>query len=185
KELQRILINNIHSPAGEGDIVRMTMMWLGSQSPRAGERAMNYVDSVKRGADVRMMLSLDLFKDNTTDSGLPPEVALQMLQGFTELKAHGLKSDLRVQVGSPTYNAIILNNDCIAMIISDNPLTGTFVTGEFNQDLIDDAVNAFDAHWENALSMVSPDVEALAKSEIMKSKFIVSVLKKIYPNFPG
>ncbi len=135
-------MNNIHIPAGPDDIVRMTMMWLGSLSTGVGERTVNYLDSAKKGADVRLMLSLEMFKDNTTDSGIPLEVALGMLKGVAELNAQGLKTDLRVQVGSPTYNAIILNNDCIAMIISDNPMTGTFVTGEFNQDLIDDAVNA-------------------------------------------
>lgn len=184
KELQRVLMNNIHNPAGPGDIIRMTMMWLGSFGPGMDDRSIKYFDSAKNGAEIRMMVSLEMLMGDSAENEITLKVGLSMLQSMTELYAQGLKVDIRVQTGPPTYNATILNNDCIAMIISDYPMTGTFVTGEFNQDLIDDAVNAFDSHWEKALSLVNPDMELLKNSDIMESEFIIKVFKSFYPNFP-
>ena len=47
-------------------------------------------------------------ENNTSDTGVPLEFALGMLKAVTELNAQGLKTDIRVQVGAPTYNAIAM-----------------------------------------------------------------------------
>ena len=91
----------------------------------------------------------------------------------------GHKIDVRLYSGPQTYNASILNTDRIAMIISDNPMTATYVTKEFNPDLIEDAVSSFDSTWEKAISLFSPDVKALKEAGIDQSSYIGKMLPEI------
>ena len=46
-----------------------------------------------------------------------------------------------------------LNDQSTALIITENPLTATWLTREFNPDLIDNAIESFDKNWENAKSV--------------------------------
>ena len=42
----------------------------------------------------------------------------------------------------------------MALIIAENPVTATWITREFNPDLIDNAVKTFDKDWKNAKSVL-------------------------------
>jgi hypothetical protein len=52
----------------------------------------------------------------------------------------------------------------MALVIADNPLTATWITRDFNPDLIDNAVKAFDRDWKKSrsfLELTPQDLQAL------------------------
>ncbi|MBE0527383.1 MAG: hypothetical protein IH631_10600, partial [Candidatus Thorarchaeota archaeon] len=82
-----------------------------------------------------------------------------MMTMFFDLRARGKKFDGKLYAGPKTYNQVSFNNESMALIIAENPVTATWITREFNPDLIDNAVESFDKDWEMAKSILdlTPD----------------------------
>jgi hypothetical protein len=74
---------------------------------------------------------------------------------LTELRANGKMFDARLYVGPKTYNQVSFNTESMALIITENPVTATWITRDFNPDLIDNAVQTFDQDWEKGKSLLS------------------------------
>ena len=156
EELHRVLRFNMLERAREGDIIRATLLWLGpfvDETSRA--RVMRFFDAAEQGAEVRYMVSTDIFRaeeDSEIRQGLQGLVG--MMQGLLDLKARGKKFDGRLYEGAKTYNQVSINNESMALIIAENPVTATWITREFNPDLIDNAVKTFDKDWKKARSVL-------------------------------
>lgn len=156
EELHRILRFNMLEKAREGDIIRATLLWLG---PFVDEtslvRVKRFFDAAEQGAEVRYMVSTDVFnaeKDSSVRQGL--QGLMGMMQMFLDLRARGKKFDGRLYSGPKTYNQVSFNNESMALIIAENPVTATWMTREFNPDLIDNAVKTFDNDWKKAKSVL-------------------------------
>ncbi|MHA1577743.1 MAG: hypothetical protein ACTSU3_10320 [Candidatus Thorarchaeota archaeon] len=179
-ELNRVLKYNIHAPAKKGDIIRMSMMWLGPFGQGILNRSMKYFESASQGVETRWLANMGMLVDESApDIEVPLEIGMALMLKVVKLRMEGHKIDVRLYAGAQTYNASILNADRIAMIISDNPMTATYVTKEFNPDLIEDAVSSFDSIWERAISLFDPDIKSLEKAGIDKSSYIGKLLPEI------
>ena len=77
-----------------------------------------------------------------------------MLHSVIEFRKSGIKFDVRLYDGPNTYNQVSFNNDNMALVIAENPMTATWITRDFNPDLIDNAVKAFDKDWRKAKSFL-------------------------------
>lgn len=77
-----------------------------------------------------------------------------MMKEVLDLRARGKKFDGRLYMGPKTYNQVSFNKESMALIIAENPVTATWITREFNPDLIDNAVESFDKDWEKAKSVL-------------------------------
>jgi Fe2+ or Zn2+ uptake regulation protein len=155
-ELHRVLKYNMLDVAKKGDTIRATLLGVAQfVDEGAIERTQRFLEVARRGADVRYLMSIDIFKiDELTDIKIDEERAAEFIQGLIELKKRGLKLDFRIYVGPKTYFHVSLNNDNMALIISEEPMTATWITREFNPDLIDNAVKAFDRDWKKAKSIL-------------------------------
>jgi len=164
-ELHRVLRYNMLDVAKKGDIVRLTALWLGPFVEGAMERTMRFIETAKRGVDVRYMISTEVFRIEDLVASASYDIAkvLALLQNLGELRRAGLKFDIRIYEGPKTYNQVSLNRDNMALIIAENPVTATWITRDFNSDLIDNAVKTFDREWKKArsfLDMTPKDLEA-------------------------
>lgn len=152
-ELHRVLKYNMLDVAKKGDTIRATALWI---EPFADEgiidRTVKFIEAASRGADVRYMVSADAFRlDNMTDVSTT-EKGTQMIHYIDELRKSGVKFDVRIYDGPKTYNQVSLNTDNMVLIIAEDPVTATWITRDFNPDLIDNAVKAFDRDWKKTTS---------------------------------
>ncbi|MFW9795011.1 MAG: hypothetical protein ACFFEE_11945 [Candidatus Thorarchaeota archaeon] len=166
EELHRVLRYNMLDIAKKGDVIRATVLWL---TPLVNESAINrtqkFIEAAMRGAEVRYMFSTDaVIAEGLGDGVINFEDARGMLQHVGKLIQEGVKFDIRFYDGIRTYQQVSLNSDNMALVISENPLTATWITRDFNPDLIDNAVKAFDREWRKAKSffrMTPEDMQAL------------------------
>ncbi len=154
EELNRVLKYNITDVAKKGDVIRATVLWLTPLLKGGEDRMMKFIDAAMRGADVRYLVTLDILSagqlvEQDMDSQKMGEVA----QGIIKMREAGIKIDVRVFPAGRTYSQVSLNDQSTALIITENPLTATWLTREFNPDLIDNAISSFDKNWEKAKSL--------------------------------
>lgn len=156
EDLHRVLKYNMLDVSEKGDTIRATVLWLGPfVGSRTLDRTRRFIEAAQRGADVRYMLSTDVFKlDQMTDMTFNMDGAIALIRGVHELRKRGVKFDVRIYDGPKTYNLVSFNNDNMALVIAENPLTATWFTRDFNPDLIDNAVKAFDRDWKKAKSFL-------------------------------
>ena len=180
QELHRVLKNNIHTRAEKGDILRSNMTWLGSLGRGSQHRIKKDIEAASRGVEVRWMINSKIFKmDEQIRNQLGKEDLVQLFQLFFKLKRDKVPFNLRVYGGEEAYNHVSLNRDALAMVITDEPLTATYVTRDFNAELIDNTVNNFDELWSSAIPIFSLKNGDLEKLGIKPNGFIGSILASI------
>jgi Fe2+ or Zn2+ uptake regulation protein len=155
-DLHRVLRYNMLDVAKKGDIVRLTALWLGPFVEGAMERTIKFIETAQRGVDVRYMVSTEVFRVEELAPGVSFDMdqVMELLRNLGELRKRGVKFDIRIYEGPKTYNQVSLNRDNMALIIAENPVTATWITREFNPDLIDNAVKAFDRDWKKSRSFL-------------------------------
>jgi hypothetical protein len=163
-ELDRVLKYNITSVAKKGDIIRATVLWLTPLLKGGEDRMMKFIDAANNGADVRYLVTIDILgAQQMVDRDMDQGKMKGIVQGIYKMREAGLKFDVRVFPGVRTYSQVSLNDQSTALVITENPLTATWLTREFNPDLIDNAVTSFDKHWESAISLFELGAEDFEK----------------------
>jgi Fe2+ or Zn2+ uptake regulation protein len=162
-ELHRVLKYNMLDIAKKGDTIRATMLWFGPFLDFGIlDRTLKFLEAAKRGADVRYLMSTDVFTiDELGKFESDFERASGLLHSMIDLKRKGVKIDFRIYAGPKTYNQVTLNRDNMVLVLAENPVTATWITREFNPDLIDNAVKAFDRDWKKAESFLDLKPEEL------------------------
>jgi uncharacterized coiled-coil protein SlyX len=163
-ELHRVLKYNMLDVARKGDTIRATLLWVGPFLDQGTmDRTQRFVEAAMRGVEIRYMMSVDIFRlEDITQLEFDEERAAGMIQGLIELKKRGVKFDFRIYSGPKTYFQVSLNKDNMALVISEDPLTATWITRDFNPDLIDNAVKSFDRDWKKAKSLLDMKPEDMA-----------------------
>ncbi len=156
EELQRVLRYNILDVAGKGDKIRATALWLGPFVEGAMERTIKFIEAAQRGADVKYLISTEVFKldEMASETSFDMDKVMRLMRNLSELRKGGLKFDIRIYDGPKTYNQVSFNNENMALIISEDPVTATWITRDFNPDLIDNALKSFDKHWKKSKSFL-------------------------------
>ena len=165
EELHRVLRYNMLDNAGRGDIIRATALWMGPFIDNdVVTRTMRFAEAAERGADIRYLISIDFF-NLERDKGVRFQLkeGLQMLEDLGELRNRGKKFDIRLYAGPNTYNQISFNRESMALVITENPMTATWISRRFNPDLIDNAVKTFDKDWKMSESFFDLTVEDILK----------------------
>ncbi len=155
KELHRVLRYNMLDVAGEGDIIRATVLWVG---PFVDEdiisRTMKFIEAAERGAEVKYLITTNVFQvEQNQGVKVNKEDILGLFSIIIEMKERGKKFDFRLYAGPHTYNQISFNDENMALVITENPVTATWMTRKFNPDLIDNAIKTFDKDWKKSKSV--------------------------------
>jgi hypothetical protein len=166
EDLHRVLKYNMTDVAKKGDIIRVTVLWLGPfVDDTTLDRSTKFIEAAKRGAEIRYMISTDVFnlEEMTSDISVDFEAAIGLMQNLFQLRKSGVKFDIRIYDGPKTYNQVSINRDNMALVIAENPVTATWITRDFNPDIIDNAVKTFDRDWKKATPFIN------MAPEVMKS----------------
>ncbi len=163
EELHRVLRYNMLDVAEEGDMIRATVLWVGPFIDElTKDRTIRFVRAAQRGADVRYLVSTDVFgMEDTMDTRLNIDALKGLFQSIVKLKQEGVRFDVRLYSGEKTYNQVSFNRENMVLIIAEDPVTATWITRDFNPDLIDNAVASFDKSWDSARSFLELTPEDL------------------------
>ncbi|MGD9396196.1 MAG: hypothetical protein PVJ05_07200 [Candidatus Thorarchaeota archaeon] len=164
EDLHRVLKYNMTDVAKKGDIIRVTVLWMGPfVDDTTLDRSTKFIEAAKRGAEIRYMLSTDVFnlEEMTSNMSVDLEGAVGLMQNLFQLRKSGVKFDIRIYDGPKTYNQVSINRDNMALVIAENPVTATWITRDFNPDLIDNAVKTFDRDWKKAIPFIDIAPEVL------------------------
>ena len=186
-ELHRVLRYNMLDIAEEGDTIRATALWVGPfADDSVWTRTMRFAKAAERGADVRYLLSTTIF-DFERSNGKPENLGetFRMLNILGELRHRGKKFDMRLYTGPNTYNQISFNRESMALVISANPVTATWITRRFNPDLIDNAVETFDKDWKMAKSVFDLTPEDYEAFGVAPEKIIRMLMSQEDDNKKG
>ena len=181
-EYYRVTNSTIYEPAKEGDIIRCSVMTFAPFVQGATERADRIFVAAARGVEVRYSVTIEaLTHDSSIRSEITSDRPAMTIASFIRSRKEGLPIDIRFNDGPKnTYQFMSLNNDSMAFMISENPLTAAWITRVFNPDLIDNAIASFDLQWEKAVSLSKLSPEYLKKAEIPPNACIVEALADVY-----
>ncbi len=154
--LQATLKNNIFRPSGAGNIIRTTMSWFGPFADQnMVKRFQKYIDAAERGADIRYLVSFNALASTQVPHEYLRDVPA-LLTMLGEMNRCGKRIDVRVFNGANPFNHVIVDDRAMVLIITEDPVTATYFSRDFNSILIDEAVNVFDEKWKDAISIVNP-----------------------------
>ena len=181
-EYYRVTNSTIYEPATEGDIIRCSIMVFAPFVKGAMERVDRIFVVAARGVEVRYSVTIKaLTDDSSIRSEIPPDRLVMTIASFIRSRKEGLPIDIRFNDGPKnTYQFMSLNNDSMAFMISENPLTAAWITRVFNPDLIDNAIAGFDLQWEKAVSLSNLSPEYLKKAKIPPNACVVEALADVY-----
>jgi hypothetical protein len=168
-ELDRVLKYNVTDVAKKGDVIRATVLWLTPLLKGGEDRIMKFINAAQRGVDVRYLVTLDILSaGELVQRDMDPQRMGGIAQGIIKMREAGIKFDVRVFPAGRTYSQVSLNDQSTALVITENPLTATWLTREFNPDLIDNAISSFDENWKDAKSifeLTAKDFEKMGASD--------------------
>lgn len=161
--LHRVLRYNMLDSAKKGDIIRATLLWAGPWiDSTTGARILRFFEAAERGADIRYLITTDIFRlENEQEKRANLQAMTGLFQKLIEMRSRGKKFDARFYLGAKTYNQISLNRESMALIITENPVTATWITRRFNPDIIDNAVKSFDRNWKRSKSVFDLTLEEM------------------------
>jgi len=173
-ELHRVLRYNMLDRAQKGDVIRATLLWAGPWiDATAKERLLRFFEAAERGVEVRYLVTTDIFRLEDDASARTNLGALTgMVERLFEMRERGIRFDARFYNGPKTYNQISFNRDSMALVITESPVTATWITRQFNPDLIDNAVKSFDRDWKKSRSFFELTQQEMAALGIVPGGLI-------------
>jgi len=139
------LINEkVYAKLKRGDTIRITVEWL-EKFNELGVQRINQIESLlKRGV---RFLGLD-----HTNSSSSLDARLKLLRmwrkrGYDTQYRRCLRNDA-------TYQIIARNREGAVLIVSESPLSATWIPRESNPDLVDNAINSFDIDFKQGIELI-------------------------------
>ena len=181
-EFYRVTTSTIFDVAKEGDIIRCSVMTFAPYLQGATERVDRVFVAASRGIEVRYSVTIKaLIKDGSIRSEITPDALARTIASFIGCRKEGQPIDIRFNDGPKnTYQFMSLNNDSMAFMISENPMTAAWITRSFNPDLIDNAIANFDSQWEKSISLNDLSPEYLKKTGIPPDSYIATTLADVF-----
>ncbi|MFW9849505.1 MAG: hypothetical protein ACFFF4_10200 [Candidatus Thorarchaeota archaeon] len=180
EELHKVLEDHVHGPAGPGDIIRSTMSFGGPWTNEGAQlRGRKYFESARRGVDVRWLVDMKVWQSDEIARNFPVDLAARLIGEFVKLQNEGCKVEIRLYTGGVAYNQSSLNDDRVILIITEDPTTSTYVTRDFNSDLVDSVIKNFDEVWEKAIPMFGAKPEELKKLGLADTPYLMNLMQKI------
>ena len=177
-EFYRVTNSTIFDIAKEGDIIRCSVMTFAPYLQGATERVDRIFVAAARGIEVRYSVMIKaIMKDGSIRSEITPDALSRTIAAFIGCRKEGQSIDIRFDDGPKnTYRFMSLNNDSMAFMISENPMTAAWITRAFNPGLIDNAIANFDSQWGKSISLNNLSPEYLKKTGISPDSYIAKTL---------
>ncbi|MGY5875059.1 MAG: hypothetical protein RTU30_04890 [Candidatus Thorarchaeota archaeon] len=178
-EFYRVSDNSIFAVAQDKDIIRNSLLWLSPFVTRASDRIQKMVSAIENGTEIRYLVARNIFEQgNLIGEAVGVKKLQESLGVLTSIYREG-KIDVRIYDGPKNaYNFTSLNEDRIAFILTQEPLTAIYFTKEFNPDLILNSIESFDKLWAAAPSFLGMILSYMKDGKFKDPKVLSSI-------FPG
>ncbi len=153
EEFQRITDETIYLAAKKGDVIRTSVA---NAAPFVGgytERIQRIFVAAQKGVEVRYAVPPSVLQNTALTEGEASQaMTRQILGAIKNDRSEGPGLHMRINPAGPKSHQFVgLNNQVIALWISENPPTAAWITREFNADLIDHIIKTFDDQWQQSL----------------------------------
>ncbi|MHA1959297.1 MAG: hypothetical protein ACW99U_03660 [Candidatus Thorarchaeota archaeon] len=179
-EWQRVTNRTIFEKAEPGDIVRTSVMKIAPFLTGVETRLGRLFEAGARGVEIRYMVPAEVFRqDDDIKESIETDWLVNALGQMASFVKKGIKFDVRINMGTKRSFAFIgLNDECIALMISENPVMGAWMTRDFNPRLIDNALTAFDDTWSKSKSIIGLKPADLAKFGAGPESYLQSLIEQ-------
>jgi hypothetical protein len=135
----KLLENKVYSGLKEGDVIRVKLEWMSDIDYLESGRRMRYEELLQNGVEIR---ALD------HDRG-EKKVRPDMMKALIVMQNQGGKAGYRILPREDaTYQFIGRNTEGIVLIVSESPLSATWLPRSSNAELVDNAIDNFDSDYE-------------------------------------
>ncbi|MBD3157306.1 MAG: hypothetical protein GF309_00830 [Candidatus Lokiarchaeota archaeon] len=164
-EFYRVIDTTLYKNLKSGDVLRICILTINPFMHRFEKRISKMVDIARKGVEIKYavpagLLERESFKNNQNLRNLIREG----LENLITLQGQGHKIDARFfNVSKKHYQFVAANHESMALIITEKPITGAWMSRRFNADLVDSAVESFDKIWNKSKSVLdirSSDIES-------------------------
>lgn len=164
-EFYRVIDTTLYKNLKSGDVLRICILTINPFTHRFEKRINKIIDLARKGVEVKhavpaALLESESFKNNQNLRNLIREG----LESLITLQGQGHKIDARFfNVSKKHYQFVAANHESMALIITEKPITGAWMSRRFNADLVDSAVESFDKIWNKSKSVLdirSSDIES-------------------------
>ncbi|MGD9396195.1 MAG: hypothetical protein PVJ05_07195 [Candidatus Thorarchaeota archaeon] len=141
----KLLENKVYDGLKKGDVVRVKLEWMSEIDYLESRRVMRYEELLGRGVEIR---ALD------HDRG-EKRFRLNMKKVLNQMQSRGGKVGCRVLPRTDaTYQFIGRNTEGIVLIVSESPLSATWLPRSSNAELVDNAIDNFDSDYEKGTDLL-------------------------------
>jgi len=141
----KILDDKVYKNLKKGDVVRITLEWLTQVDYLRPKRTLIVEKLLESGVEIR---ALD------HDKG---EIAIRsnMRELLTKMRAIGANVGYRVLPRKDaTYQFIGRNDEGIVLVVSESPLSATWLPRSSNAELVDNAIDSFERDYEKGIDLI-------------------------------
>ena len=139
EDIVKLLDDKVYNGLKKSDVVRIKLDWLAHIDYLTRDRILNMRRIVEKGVEIRAL-------DN--DRG-EEEMRQQLKKVLVKLREAG--GDVGYMVfprGDATYQFVSRNTEGIVLIVSESPLSATWLPRSGNTELVDNAIENFDKDYE-------------------------------------
>lgn len=145
ENIVKLLENKVYDGLKEGDVLRVKLEWMSEIDYLESRRIMRYEELVRKGVEIR---ALD---HDRGEKGY----RLNMKKVLNDMQGRGGKVGYRVlPTEDATYQFIGRNTEGIVLIVSESPLSATWLPRSSNAELVDNAIDNFDWDYERGTDLV-------------------------------
>jgi hypothetical protein len=139
ENILKLLDNKVYKGLKDGDVVRIKLEWLSDIDYLQPRRTMQYENLLQNGVEIR---ALD---HDRGEKKLRPG----MKKILINMRNSGSKVGYRILPrDDATYQFIGRNNEGIVLVVSERPLSATWLPRSSNTELVDNAIDNFDKDYD-------------------------------------
>ena len=143
--IQKMLDDKVYNGLQRGDVIRFTLEWLSQHFLMSSKRQRGIESLLEKGVEFR---SLDHDRNEK-------EIRDNYRKIVTSWRSRGYKNGYQIfPRKDATYQFIARNNEGIVLVVSESPLSATWVPRYANQALVDNAIENFDRDYESGTDIL-------------------------------
>ncbi|MGV9169528.1 MAG: hypothetical protein ACOC38_06245 [Promethearchaeia archaeon] len=164
-EFYRIVDTTLYNNLKQGDVLRICILTLNPFMHRLETRVKKILKMPQKDIKLRYGVPTAIIeKSNIQNNQQLRKFVERSLASLVQLQKNGYDADARFfNVSKKHYQFVAVNNESMALIITEQPITGAWISRRFNADLIDSAIGSFDKIWnesKSVLNLENSDIEA-------------------------
>ncbi len=141
----KLIDYKIYKGVKKGDILRYTLEWVSHHDYMNQRRLKGFLKLLEKGVEIR---SLDHDRNESV-------LRSKYRNIISNWRANGLRSGYRILPKKvSTYQFIARNTEGIVLIVSESPLSATWIPRSANAELVDNAIEAFDRDYETGTDIL-------------------------------